>query len=211
MKVKSTSMRFQRKCFLSIGLLIFLTACVQPETKPELHVVYGRMPLLGVDGRYMMHHHEAGSFHPEDISCIDRTTEEQKTKWESLRNHPDGALFLITHIDAILAIVRDMADQGDPVGMYAFGGLKREFLSTEYGRMVSRTESKIMPEHERKDMVIALTYAYASTYVKDLGQKEGMLTNIEKGGYDVDIPPEWIAEAKENAARWRKHCESGAK
>ena len=192
-------------------MLLVLTSCAQNEARPEVHVIYGRMPLLGVDGRYMMHHHEAGSFHPEDISCINRTTEGQKTKWESFRNHPDGALFLIAHIDAMLAIARDMADQGDPVAMYAFGSLKHEFLGAEYGRMASRTEFKTLPEHERKDAVIALTYAYASTYVKDLGQKEGMLNNIERGGYDIDIPPEWITEAKENAARWRKHCESSAK
>jgi hypothetical protein len=185
-----------------------LNACAIQETestKPP------KFAFLGLDGRYLTHHHEASSFHPEDVACTDQTTPEQKEKWESLRNNPDGDLFLMAHIDEILAIARKMANQGDPTTMYAFGGLKREVLSMEYSTHVSRTEYKVLPDHEKQDMVIALTYIYISDDIKDLGQRKdhGVLSRLDRGGFK-EIPTEWIAEAKENAARWRKHCKLSA-
>jgi hypothetical protein len=204
-------LQYNSKLLLAALLLVGLTACAQDEVRPEVQIKYEKIPYLGVDGRYMMHHREVGPFHPEDVSCADKTTQEQKDKWESFRNHPDGDLFLLGRIDELLPIARDMANQGDPVGMYAFGSLKREILSMEYSKHMSREEYRILPDNEKQDMVTALTYIYISEDIKDLGQRKdhGVLSRLEKGGFK-DIPSEWIAEAKENAARWSKHCESGA-
>jgi hypothetical protein len=184
-----------------------LSGCAPNDEVQSPWAYFVKLPLLGLDGRYWSHHHEAAPFHPEDISCTDKTTPEQKAKWESFRNSPDGDLFLMAHLDELLSIARDMANQGDPVAMEAFGGLKQEFLAADYSSIVSRTEFKTIPEHERRDIVIALTYVYIADIIEgiDKRKKYGMLTRLEAGGYK-EIPPAWIAEAKENAARWRDYC-----
>lgn len=178
-----------------------IAACAQNEKLP-----FKREP----DGRFLLHDHEERDFEPEKVSCVDRTNLGSRVRLEKISKHPDSVLYWTAHLDEILKFTREMAEQGNIRGMGAFGFLKRVYLIEEYRADEGRglLKNVIMPDREKMDMVVAMTFLYINSFVmeKREGQGAEIVDSIEKNNSYVRIPPEWITEAKANAEGWIKRC-----
>ena len=111
------------KLIFSVVLLWLIIACTNGKYSP---------PEISYDGRRIMHDHETEDFHPEQISCTDKSSAEDGEKLKAIREHPQSDLYWTAYINEILALARKVAHQGNFDAIDMFGGFKREYLIAEH-------------------------------------------------------------------------------
>lgn len=155
---------------------------------------------------------DVAPFSPEKLSCKSHEISEAREKIEAIKNHPDGDLYFISHVDEIFDDLRKYADEGDPQAMYFIGSLKYEAaLISQIDNLDARRISRPFPDYTKPDLIAAMTYVLASAemkgkhweYVHEFVQK------IERRSESNPfIPAAWIEEAKANVKQWQKLCSS---
>lgn len=177
-----------------------------------------------------------GRFHPQDISCTDISTPEDKSAAENLleknwyggilreRLQKNGTLRQADwdeYFNPILIADKRLAAKGNPWGVWLWGFMEHKKLIAYYlidkGWINLPTKdlpSETLPESMKPNMIEALSYIYISATVDegDKGAIQSMIDDIEgrdegpKLHTPLITPYAWIQEAKANAQQWENIC-----